>query len=82
MFERREPQAISPPVRPVIRLEYTCAARPPEYVDMKALNTFGRDNDGFYWESSGKKYHSEIDFIKMLFTPKGMSWSEAVKIVK
>lgn len=82
MLEPQKPQSVSPPVRPVIRLDYTCPARPPEYVDMKALNTFGRDNDGFYWESSGKKYHSEIDFIRMLFTPRGMSWSDAINAVK
>lgn len=82
MFERRDNQTVFPAVRAEIRLEYSCAARPPEYIDIHALNIFGRDNDGFYWESCGKKYHSEIDFIRMLFTPKTMSWEEALKIVK
>lgn len=80
MLESQKPQSESP--RPAIRLEYTCPARPPEYVDIKSLNVFGRDKDGFYWESSGKKYHSEIDFIKMLFTPMSMTWEDAIKIVK
>jgi hypothetical protein len=30
---------------------------------MKALNIFGMDDAGYYWESAGKKYHAEIDFI-------------------
>lgn len=82
MPESQKPQNSTPSLRPIIRLEYTCPARPPEYVDMKALNVFGRDDEGFYWEACGKKYHSEISFIKMLFTPKGMSWSDAINSVK
>lgn len=82
MQEPQKPQSASPSKRPAIRLEYTCPARPPEYVDMKAFTIFGRDDEGFYWESLGKKYHSEMEFIQMLFTPKGMSWSEAIKNVK
>lgn len=82
MSERREYPANQQPLHPIIRLEYTCAARPPEYVDVRSLITFGRDNEGFYWESSGKKYHSEIGFIRMLFTPKKMTWEEAIRSVK
>lgn len=82
MFDRQDSKAFVPATREAIRLEYTCAARPPEYVDITSLNTFGRDDEGFYWESSGKKYHSEIGFIRMLFTPKKMTWEEAIRSVK
>lgn len=82
MVEPQKPQFASPRPRPAIRLEYTCPARPPEYIDMKALTVFGRDEKGFYWESLGKKYHADIEFIKMLFTPKSMTWEETIRIVK
>lgn len=82
MANNRDYQVVSRAQREPIRLEYTCAARPPDYVDIHSLNVFGRDNEGFYWECSGKKYHSEIGFIRMLFTPKSMTWEEAIKAVK
>jgi hypothetical protein len=78
----QRPSPAPSPARAPIPLTYTCAAHPPEYIDIHTLNLFGRDNEGFYWEAAGKKYYAEIDFIRMLFSPKSMTWEEAMKIVK
>lgn len=82
MSENRGVRSASEVARAPILLKYTCAAYPPDYVNTRAENTFGRDAKGFYWESAGDKHYADIDFIKMLFTPKSITWDEAVRAVK
>jgi hypothetical protein len=63
-----------------IQLRYTCAAYPPLGIDMSLLYSLGKDTDGFYYANLDNKYHAELWFIKMLFTPVDKTWEEVEKL--
>ena len=62
-----------------IKLVYTCPAAPPDGIYMDRTYTIGKDNKGFFFTDGNYiEYVKEIDlwYIKMLFTPQKVSWSD------
>ena len=62
-----------------IKLVYTCPAAPPDGIYMDRIYTIGKDNKGFFFTDGNYiEYVKEIDlwYIKMLFTPQKVSWSD------
>lgn len=62
-----------------IKLSYTCFAYPPENIHMDRVYSIGKDSKGFYFTDGDYVQHvkdDELWFIKMLFTPNDVDWSE------
>ncbi len=71
-------------VKPIV-LKYTCPANPPELIDMNTKYAFGKEGEEcFIYPVSNPDYRLTMDlwFIMMLFTPVGMDWEKANKLIK
>jgi hypothetical protein len=62
-----------------VLLQYTCSAYPPVGMSMDRNYTFGKDAKGFYFKYIDEKTHADLEYIQMLFTPKGKTWNEIIK---
>jgi hypothetical protein len=62
-----------------VPLQYTCPAYPPIGMSMDRNYTFGKDAKGFYFKYLDEKTYSDVEYIQMLFTPKGKIWNEIIK---
>jgi hypothetical protein len=65
-----------------VKLKYTCAAFPPDYINMKTSYSFGKDDKGYYFTDGVKNHYAEFDLIKMFFTPVNKTWQEIELIIK
>jgi len=59
-----------------VKLRYTCASYPPEYIDVGLKYGFGSDYKGVYFTDGKISYYKDLSFIKMLFTPIGVTWEQ------
>ena len=62
-----------------VKLLYTCPSFPPEWVHMDRVYSIDKNDKGFFLTdgvSIEVIEEDQLEFIKMLFTPKDVDWSE------
>jgi hypothetical protein len=62
-----------------VLLQYTCAAYPPTGMSMERNYTFGKDTKGYYFKYMDEKTYAALEYIQMLFTPRGKQWKDVIK---
>ena len=63
----------------VVKLQYTCPALPPHFVNANLVYEYGKDEKGYYFANGDNKTYAELWFIKMLFSPVNNSWDKEIK---
>jgi hypothetical protein len=58
------------------KLKYTCPAVCPKNIYLDRIYSLGKDKDGIYFTDGNYVQHSDIEFIKMLFTPTNCNWKD------
>jgi hypothetical protein len=59
-----------------VKLKYSCPAVCPTGIYLDRVYSIGKDKQGYYFTDGNYTQYSELDFIKMLFTPKDCTWDE------
>lgn len=59
-----------------VKLIYTCSALPPDGIFMNRIYHIVKKEDKFYFTDGVAEFEGTEEFIKMLFTPNGVEWSE------
>ena len=63
-----------------IQLKYTCAAYPPDGINMEHTYLFNVDSVGCFYKElpTSQPVYADIEFIKMLFSPIDNSWENVL----
>jgi len=63
-----------------IQLKYTCAAYPPNGINMNHTYYFGFDSVGYFYKElvDSQPMYVDIELIKMLFSPVESTWENVL----
>jgi hypothetical protein len=59
-----------------VKLFYSCPAACPIGIFMDRSYVIKKDLKGFYFTDGNYEEYADIDYIKMLFSPQGITWDK------